>query len=234
MKDRGKVGWTRCAGFCDDCDACIEKRIECKEYMRGPGNEVLEEKPPQGAVADGTMDVIDGMKAIRAFAACERCLEEKLKCDESLPVCGGCRDKDVQCKYRLLTATLSDLSGKRFQQRGSSLSHQKNFEDTPDEVAPRQSRILVACSGCRKSMTRCSGVCPCDQCEKLGLECKITPKLRKLSPDHVASIANEDSTGTENQIEQLGGMMSDLELEGWHLVSREDFEEWVQLESKSE
>jgi hypothetical protein len=53
------------------------------------------------------MDVIDGMKAVRAFAACERCLEEKLKCDETLPECGCCTEKGVKCKYRLLMTTIS-------------------------------------------------------------------------------------------------------------------------------
>lgn len=109
MKDRGNAGWRRCAGFREECDSCIEKGVECKKYVRELGNGAIGEKPPQDAVADGKMDVIDGMKAIRAFAACERCLEEKLKCDEKLPGCGGCREKGVACEYRLLMATISGM-----------------------------------------------------------------------------------------------------------------------------
>jgi hypothetical protein len=107
MKNRGNVNWKRCAGIYDNCDACIEKGIECKEFVRELGKEGFKEKSPRTAVADGTMDVIDGMKAIRSFAACEKCLEEKLRCDESLPGCGSCREMDVECKYRLLTTTFS-------------------------------------------------------------------------------------------------------------------------------
>lgn len=110
MKERGNVNWKRCAGIYDNCDACIEKGIECKEFIREPGKGGFTEKPPRAAVADGKMDVIDGMKAVRAFAACERCLEEKLRCDESLPGCGSCREKDMECKYRLLTKTFSGES----------------------------------------------------------------------------------------------------------------------------
>ena len=83
------------------------KGIECKQFVREPEKAGAGEKRPQDAVADGTMDVIDGMKAVRAFAACERCLEEKLKCDETLPECGCCTEKGVKCKYRLLMTTIS-------------------------------------------------------------------------------------------------------------------------------
>jgi hypothetical protein len=107
MKDRGNVDWKRCAGFRDQCDACIEKGIECKEYVRDLGKGVNEEKRPREAVADGKMDIVDGMKAVRAFAACDSCLEENLRCDESLRGCGCCREKGVECKYKLLAATFS-------------------------------------------------------------------------------------------------------------------------------
>ena len=107
MKDRGKIDWKRCAGFRDECDACIEKGIECKEYVREPGKGINCEKMPEDVVGHGKMDVIDGMKAVRAFSACEKCLEEKLECDEKLPGCGGCREKGVDCEYRLLMATIS-------------------------------------------------------------------------------------------------------------------------------
>ncbi len=111
MKERKKEIWSRCVGFHDACDYCIENGIECKEFVRGSQTESLEEKKSKDAVADGTMDIIDGMKATRSFAACERCLEEKVKCDESLPGCGSCTGKGVECKYKLLsTAFSSELS----------------------------------------------------------------------------------------------------------------------------
>jgi hypothetical protein len=107
MKDRGRAAWKKCVGIRDECDACIEKGIECKEFVSVSWKASAEEKPPEDAVGHGTMDVIDGTKAIRAFAACERCLDDELKCDESLPACGGCQKEDVECKYRLLTTKFS-------------------------------------------------------------------------------------------------------------------------------
>ena len=107
MKTRREANWKRCAGLRDACDSCIEKGIECRKFVREPMKEDAEEKQSQDGFADGIMDVVDGMKAVRAFAACERCLEEKLKCDENLPGCGGCGEKGVECKYRLLTTTTS-------------------------------------------------------------------------------------------------------------------------------
>jgi Fungal Zn(2)-Cys(6) binuclear cluster domain len=107
MKDRGSVTWKRCAGFRDACDACIEKGIECKEFIRGAKNEYVGKKRPQDVLANGATDIIDGMKALRAFTACVRCSGEKLKCDESLPGCGGCVEQGVDCNYRLLTTAIS-------------------------------------------------------------------------------------------------------------------------------
>jgi Fungal Zn(2)-Cys(6) binuclear cluster domain len=108
MKDREKTTWKRCAGIYDECDTCIEKGIECKEFVRVPGKPCVKKKS-EDTVGHGTMDVIDGMKTARAFAACERCLTERLKCDESLPGCGSCREKDQQCMYKLLTTFAGEL-----------------------------------------------------------------------------------------------------------------------------
>jgi hypothetical protein len=105
MKERTQVIRRKCVGFRDSCDYCIEKGIQCKEFVKGSQSKSAEENNSKNAVADGTMDVIDGLKAARAFATCERCLEEKVQCDESLPSCGGCAEKDVECRYRLLSTT---------------------------------------------------------------------------------------------------------------------------------
>ncbi|KAN0105995.1 hypothetical protein V8E51_008871 [Hyaloscypha variabilis] len=239
MKDRGNVDWKRCAGFRDQCDACIEKGIECKEYVRDLGKGVDEEKRPREAVADGKMDIVDGMKAVRAFAACDRCLEEKLRCDESLRGCGCCREKGVECKYMLLAATFSGFPARRLEQRRSSLSRQeKPEEESPEEVAHLRSKILLACGGCRKSKTRCSGILPCENCEKLGIECTPPPRIpSSLTIAGRADAANReagDSTETGNQTEKLESMMSELELAGWQIISREDVEDMGQWDSDSE
>jgi len=70
----------------------------------------------------------------------------------------------------------------------------------------------------------CSGVYPCRRCEDLGLDCAFIFKPTGI--ETIGGRANEDSTGsgTENQVDQLQGMMSDFELEGWYLVSREEIE----------
>lgn len=107
MKIRRNVEWKGCVGFYDAYVSCIEKGIECKEYVPGAEEKCSEEKQPKDVVADGTMDIIEGMKATGAFAACERCLEEKVKCDESLLGCGGCAEKGMECRYRLLETAFS-------------------------------------------------------------------------------------------------------------------------------
>lgn len=107
MKDRSKATWKRCAGIQDACDGCIEKGIECKEFIRGAEKQVAEKKQPRDALADGPIDVIDGIKAVTAFTSCARCLDEKLACNQILPSCGGCVEKGVECNYRLLTTTIS-------------------------------------------------------------------------------------------------------------------------------
>jgi hypothetical protein len=107
MKDRGWAAWKRCVGIRDDCDAYIVKWIDCKEFIRVYWKASAEGKPPEDAVGHGMMDVIDGTKAIGSFVVCVRCSNEGLKCDESLPACGGCQKKVVECKYALLTTTFS-------------------------------------------------------------------------------------------------------------------------------
>lgn len=80
-------------------------------------------------------------------------------------------------------------------------------------------------------MVKCSGFPSCDRCQKLGLDCVPIPG--KTRPEYVAARPKRDDMGTQEKIVELEGMMSDLELEGWHFVSRKDVEEYL-LESGSE
>jgi hypothetical protein len=48
-----------------------------------------------------------------------------------------------------------------------------------------------------------------------------------------AAAAKLKEIGTETKIEPLEGLMSDLDLEGWHLVSHEEVEEPVPFVSES-
>lgn len=220
MKTRREANWKRCAGFRDACDSCIEKGIECRKYVREPTKEDAEEKQPQDTLADGIMDIVDGMKAVRAFAACERCLEEKLKCDERLPGCGGCGEISIECKYRLLTTTISDFSAESPKYRRPSfsrLNQEVGEENTQREVPPRRAEI-VACTTCWGSGAR-RPFESCERCHGLGVNC--VPELKSGE-----GFAVEKCKATEpgKEVEQLESMMSDLELDGWHFVSHEEAE----------
>ena len=122
---------------------------------------------------------------------------------------------------------LGDFSGKRQEQRRSSLSrvHQDKYDEDSEDYVPSRPRrpIPEVCEICRETMSRCSGIRPCDRCQRLGLECGP-----KTTPADVAATEQLQEPGTESKLEQVDIMMSDLELEGWHLVSREEVEESVQ------
>jgi hypothetical protein len=118
------------------------------------------------------------------------------------------------------------------------LSFQEKSEESLEEVTPQQSKILLACGTCRKSKTRCSGILPCENCEKLGIECipppRIPSSLTIAGKADAANIEAGDSTETGNQTEKLESMMSELELAGWQIISREDVEDMGQWDSDSE
>lgn len=131
-----------------------------------------------------------------------------------------------------ISETLADFSGRRAGQRSSSLFriHQEVFKEAnSDEVTPPQSRIPASCGRCSKPKSRCSGILPCGRCEKFGSECIPKPKVSEMG----AAAAKLKEIGTETKIEPLEGLMSDLDLEGWHLVSHEEVEEPVPFVSGS-
>jgi len=128
--------------------------------------------------------------------------------------------------------TLGDFSGRSAGQRRSSLSrvHQEVFEEANAyEVTPPQSRVPVSCGRCDKPKSRCSEILPCGRCEKFGSECIPNPKASEMG----AAAAKLKEIGTETKIEPLEDLMSDLDLEGWHLVSHEEVEEPVPFVSGS-
>ena len=106
-------------------------------------------------------------------------------------------------------------------------------ENTQREVPPRRARIPVACTTCRKSKLRCSGILPtfeaCEQCHELGLGC--VPKHKSVERPSI--FEKWQRIGPEKEVEQLESMMSDLELEGWHFVSHEEAEDYEVLKSGS-
>ena len=119
------------------------------------------------------------------------------------------------------------------------MSRQEKSEDeSSEEVAPQRTKILLACGGCRKSKTRCSGILPCENCEKLGIECIPPPRIpSSLTIAGRADATNTeagDSTETGSRTEKLESMMSELELAGWQIISREDVEDLGQWDSDSE
>jgi hypothetical protein len=131
-----------------------------------------------------------------------------------------------------ISETLADFPGRRAGQKRSSLSrvHQEVFkEEGAHEVTPPQSRIPVSRGRCSKPKSRCSGVFPCSRCEKFGSECIPKPKASEMG----AAAAKLKEIGTETKIEPLEGLMSDLDLEGWHLVSHKEVEEPVPFVSES-
>ena len=128
--------------------------------------------------------------------------------------------------------TLGDFLGRSAGQRRSSLSrvHQEVLEEANAyEVTPPQSRVPVSCGRCGKPKSRCSEILPCGRCEKFGSECIPNPKASEMG----AAAAKLKEIGTETKIEPLEDLMSDLDLEGWHLVSHEEVEEPVPFVSGS-
>jgi hypothetical protein len=105
-------------------------------------------------------------------------------------------------------------------------------ENTQREV-PRRARIPVACTTCRISKLRCSGILPtfeaCERCHELGLGC-VSKHKSAAGP---SIFEKWQRTGPEKEVEQLESMMSGLELEGWHLVSHEEAEDYELLKSRS-
>jgi len=124
--------------------------------------------------------------------------------------------------------------GRKIWRRGPSRrSSELNDGDQASESAspvelPARRRIFpVACSTCMKCMVRCSGTFPsCDRCEKLGVNCY--PKSTPAASD---SRAKAQENMAEAKVEILEEMMSDLELGGWHLISREEIEKAINVES---
>jgi hypothetical protein len=125
-----------------------------------------------------------------------------------------------------------DFSGRRTGQRRSSLFqvHQEVCEEeNQPEVADPGSSIPVVSRDSSKPKANCSGVLACDRCKNFGSECYSEPKEGETG-DAAARLKEIETKTTSAQLE---GLMSDLELEGWHLVSREEVEEPLLLISGS-
>lgn len=111
----------------------------------------------------------------------------------------------------------------------SRLSQEDSEGRSHEKVPARRLRIPLACGPCRTSKSRCYGSVPtCNRCQSLDLECVPTVKLAwDVAEEKLQEIA------LESELEQLQNMMNELELEGWHVVSREEVEEFELSNSRS-
>lgn len=117
-----------------------------------------------------------------------------------------------------------DFTVGRTRQRGisySRLSQQDLEEKSLEEVLLPRSGIPTTCGPCRKSKSICFGFGPtCHRCQSLDLECG--PRVKPVGD---VAEANLQDIALDSELEQLEKMMSELELDGWHIVTREEIEE---------
>jgi hypothetical protein len=91
----------------------------------------------------------------------------------------------------------------------------------------QRARIPTACLSCSESRVSCSGALPgCDQCRNLSLDCGPN-----AIPDDTTLQGKTKKSGIEDNENELERMINDLELEGWHFVSREEVKEAVEVGS---
>lgn len=100
----------------------------------------------------------------RAFSVCDRCRNERGKCDEGVPSCTLCKESGVECVYK--GRCLAPVS-------------------EPDNISPqpplrkRVQRAAQACENCRNLKAKCDERKPCTSCKEKGICCKYRERWPK-------------------------------------------------------